>query len=252
MADRVVAALEQALLAEERRLAKPRAADLPGGEDVLVVAAGPTGIRVSPEKAPSLLSRGSGGAGRTRGVVCPTPSASSSVSVTTQAPSRRCGHWRVPRIRASGPAPTSGWRETCARPGGRTRRSGSSATLGEGHGTVSGLPAGLVGTRRPLPAARGAGETRRVALRRPRELRDGLAGARWTLDRDAYLHYSAPGDAVAGRGGRRPTRGGRHWPKASAGSGTTCAPSADSSRTRSGAARYGSTALPSRSLARVG
>src|SRR5512143_1193935 len=50
-ADRVVAALEQVLLAEERRLANPKAPDVVAGDDLLVVVARPTGIKVSPEKA---------------------------------------------------------------------------------------------------------------------------------------------------------------------------------------------------------
>lgn len=50
-ADRVVAALEQVLLAEERRLANPKLADLVAGDDLLAVVAGSAGIEVWPEKA---------------------------------------------------------------------------------------------------------------------------------------------------------------------------------------------------------
>jgi len=50
-ADRAVAALQQVLFAEERRLANPRPADPAAGDDALVVVAGPAGMRVSPEGA---------------------------------------------------------------------------------------------------------------------------------------------------------------------------------------------------------
>jgi hypothetical protein len=83
-ADRVVAALEQVLLAEERRLANPRAPDLAAGDDLLLFVAGPTGIKTSPEKA--ILFTRDAGAGTRRLSCSPAPSASSSSSVTTRVP----------------------------------------------------------------------------------------------------------------------------------------------------------------------
>jgi signal transduction histidine kinase len=187
-ADRVVAALEQALLAEERRLAKPPETDLPDGDDALVVVAGPADIRVSPEKA--LL-------------FYPV------VSAAREAPAELFSHAERlefgerdymgamaalrPLARSADPNVRAGAQLRLAR---NLRKAGHSeealAVFGElrdGTGIVSGLPASLVGRSARCLLLEELG--RHEDLRQEAgELRDGLAGARWKLDRDTYLYYS--------------------------------------------------------------
>lgn len=204
-ADRVVAALEQALLAEERRLANPRAIDFPGGEDVLVVAAGPTGIRVSPEKAllfypvvpvardapPELFS----GAERLEFGERDYAGAVAALR---------------PLARAADPDVRAGAQLRLAR---NLRKAGRLeealavfAQLGGGTGTVTGLPANLVGRSARCLLLQELGRLDELRAE-AKALRDGLAGARWTLDRDGYVYYA--GQAALWLGEQPPADDGR-------------------------------------------
>jgi signal transduction histidine kinase len=187
-ADRVVAALEQALLAEERRLAKSPAIDFPDVDDVLVVVAGPADIGVSPEKA--LL-------------FYPV------VSAAREAPAELFSHAERlefgerdymgamaalrPLTRSADPNVRAGAQLRLAR---NLRKAGRPeealvvfGELRDGTGIVSGLPASLIGRSARCLLLEELGRHEDVR-QEAGELRDGLAGACWKLDRDTYLYYS--------------------------------------------------------------
>jgi len=187
-ADRVVAALEQVLLAEERRLANPGVPDLAASDDLLVIVAGLTGIKVRPEKAIPFY---------------PVMPAARDAPSELYSPAERLefierDHTRaiaVLRSQTASPDPSvrAGARLRLAR---NLRKAGRPdealevfADLSEDTGTVSGLPAGLVGRSARCLLLEELG--RRDELRREAgELREALASGKWTLDRDAYLHYA--------------------------------------------------------------
>jgi signal transduction histidine kinase len=204
-ADRAVAALEQVLLAEERRLTNPLAPHLVAGDDVLQFVADSAGIKVSPERAilfypvmpaardapPELYSR------------------AERLEFTER---DHAGAIAVLRLLAvsKDPSVRAGAKLRLAR---NLRKAGRSdealeifAQLSESAGTVSGLPADLVGRSAGclLLEELGRGDELRQEAR---ELRDGLASGRWTLDRDAYLHYSGQADRWLGQD--QPTDEGR-------------------------------------------
>jgi len=187
-ADRVVAALEQVLLAEERRLANPGVPDLAVSDDLLVIVAGLTGIKVRPERAIPFY---------------PVMPAARDAPSEPYSPAERLefierDHARaiaVLRSQTASPDPSvrAGARLRLAR---NLRKAGRPdealevfADLSADTGTVSGLPAGLVGRSARCLLLEELG--RRDALRREAgELREALASGLWTLDRDAYLHYA--------------------------------------------------------------
>ena len=187
-ADRVVAALEQVLLAEERRLANPGVPDLAVSDDLLVIVAGLTGIKVRPERAIPFY---------------PVMPAARDAPSEPYSPAERLefierDHARaiaVLRSQTASPDPSvrAGARLRLAR---NLRKAGRPdealevfADLSADTGTVSGLPAGLVGRSARCLLLEELG--RRDALRREAgELREALASRLWTLDRDAYLHYA--------------------------------------------------------------
>jgi hypothetical protein len=208
-ADRVVAALEQQLLAAERRLADPRTADHAEADDQVLLAAGPAGIRVIPERVVLFL---------------PEPPVARDAPAALYMPAERFefvdrnydGAIAVLRLLTASrdPSVRAGAELRLAR---NLRKAGRPdqaleiyGELARGTGTVSGLPAGLVGRSGRGLLLEELG--RRDQLRKEAvELQEGLATGRWTLDRDAYLHYA--GQAVAWRGadsrGRQPGAFGR-------------------------------------------
>jgi len=188
-ADRVVAGLEQVLLAEERRLANPRVADLAAGDDVLVVVASPAGITVSPEKTllfypvmpaareapPSLFARA-----EKSEFVERDPAGAIAILRSLRAS-------RDPVVRAGAELRLARNLRKAGRPDEALRVFGD---LRDGAGTVSGLPASLVGRSARCLLLEELG--RRDELRQEaRELGEALASGTWIVDRDAYLHYSA-------------------------------------------------------------
>ena len=204
-ADRVVAALEQVLLAEERRLANPRVANPSATDDLLVVVAGPAGIRIWPEKAVLFYP------------VMPAardaPSHLYSHAERLEFIER--GHTRaiaILRLQTGSPSPSvrAGAELRLARNLRKAGRPDEALEvfhrLSESTGTVSGLPAGLVGRSARCLLLEELG--RRDKLRQEaRELRQALASGQWTLDRDAYLHYA--GQAARWLNQERPTDDGR-------------------------------------------
>ena len=188
-ADRVVAALEQVLLAEERRLTNPRAPDLVAGDDLLVVVAGSAGVRVLPEKAVPFY---------------PVMPAARDAPQDLYSRAERFefverDHERAiavlrPLTVASDPAVRAGAELRLAR---NLRKAGRPdealrvfGELKNGSGTISGLPVSLVGRSARCLLLEELG--RHDELRREaRELGEALASGNWILDRDAYLHYSA-------------------------------------------------------------
>jgi signal transduction histidine kinase len=213
-ADRVVAALEQALLAEERRLATPRATDLPDDDDVLVVVAGPSGITVSPEKALLFYP-----------VVPAAREAPADVFSSAERLEFRERDYTGtvallrPLAGSADPNVRAGAQLRLAR---NLRKAGRSdealavfGELCEGSATVSGLPAGLVGRSARCLLLEELG--RRDELRQEAGLlRDGLASARWMLDRDTYLYYSGQaarwlGEQPAADAGRQALAEGVWW-----------------------------------------
>jgi signal transduction histidine kinase len=195
-ADRVVAALEQQLLAAERRLADPRTADHAEADDQVLLAAGPAGIRVIPDKVVLFL---------------PEPPVARDAPAALYMPAERFefvdrnydGAIAVLRLLTASrdPSVRAGAELRLAR---NLRKAGRPdqaleiyGELARGTGTVSGLPAGLVGRSGRCLLLEELG--RRELLRQEAgDLRDGLAARRWTLDRDAYLHYA--GQAARWRG----------------------------------------------------
>ena len=187
-ADRVVAALEQVLLAEERQLVNPRAGDLAASGGLLILVAGPDGIKVSPERDVLFYP------------VMP-PARDAPAELYSGAERLEFGErdyaGAIALLRA-----LAGSRDAAIKAGAQLRlarnlsKAGRPAEaltvfsqLSESTGTVSGLPAGLVGLSARCLLLEELG--RRDELRaEARELRDGLDSGRWTLDRDAYLHYA--------------------------------------------------------------
>ena len=190
-ADRVVAALEQVLLAEERRLANPRVADLVAGDDLLVVAATSAGIKIRPEKAVLFYPVIPGDAAALE----PSPqlySRAERLEFVERDHERAIAVLRSLAV-ASDPAVRAGAQLRLAR---NLRKAGHPdealqvfGDLRDGTGTVSGLPAGLVARSARCLLLEELG--RRDELRQEaRDLGEGLASGHWALDRDAYLHYS--------------------------------------------------------------
>lgn len=200
-ADRVVAALEQVLLAEERRLASPQVSDLTTGNDHLLVVANPSGIKVWPEKA--ILFYPVMAAAR-EAPLAPYARAERLEFVEHDhagavAALRPLGASHDPDIRA-------GAELRLAR---NLRKAGRSeealevfGRLSEGRATFSGVAAGLVARSARCLLLEELGRREQVR-QEARELRDGLASGRWTLDRDTYLYYS--GQATRWLGQNLPT-----------------------------------------------
>jgi signal transduction histidine kinase len=197
-ADRVVAALEQVLLAEERRLTNPKVPDPVSGDDLLLFVAGPSGIKVSPEKAILFY---------------PVMPAARDAPMELFARAERFefverDHARAiaalrPLTGSSDPSVMAGAELRLARNLHKAGRPDEAlevfGELTRSTGTVSGLPADLVGQSARCLLLEELG--RRDELRQEAgNLRDGLAGGRWTLDRDAYLHYSGQATRWLGQG----------------------------------------------------
>ena len=188
VADRVVAALEQALLAEERRLAGPGTADVAESDDVLVLAAGQDGIKISPPKAVLFSPVAPPG----RDAPAELYSRAERLEFAERDHAGAIAALR-PLAASSDPDIKAGAQLRLAR---NLRKAGRPdealevfARLSDSTGTVSGLPAGVVGRSARCLLLEELG--RQDALRAEAlELRDGLANGRWTLDRDAYLHFS--------------------------------------------------------------
>ena len=188
VADRVVAALEQALLAEERRLAGPGTADVAESDDVLVLAAGQDGIRISPPKAVLFYPVAPPG----RDAPAELYSRAERLEFAERDHAGAIAALR-PLAASSDPDIKAGAQLRLAR---NLRKAGRPdealevfARLSDSTGTVSGLPAGVVGRSARCLLLEELG--RQDALRAEAlELRDGLANGRWTLDREAYLHFS--------------------------------------------------------------
>jgi len=188
VADRVVAALEQALLAEERRLAGPGTADFTESDDVLVLAAGQDGIRIVPPKAVLFYPVAPPG----RDAPAELYSRAERLEFAERDHAGAIAALR-PLAASSDPDIKAGAQLRLAR---NLRKAGRPdealevfARLSDSTGTVSGLPAGVVGRSARCLLLEELG--RQDALRaEARDLCDGLASGRWTLDRDAYLHYS--------------------------------------------------------------
>jgi signal transduction histidine kinase len=187
-ADRVVAALEQVLLAEERRLANPRVTELAAGDDLLVVVAASAGIKVWPEKTilfyPVIPA--------TREAPAQLYSLAERLEFVDGDHERAIAALR-PLAASRDPAVRAGAELRLAR---NLRKAGRSdealevfGELGEGAGTVSGVPAGLVARSARCLLLEELGRVEQLR-QEARELSAGLASARWPLDRDAYLHYS--------------------------------------------------------------
>jgi signal transduction histidine kinase len=187
-AERVVAALEQVLLAEERRLANPRVTELAAGDDLLVVVAASAGIKVWPENTilfypvipaareapPQLYSL----AERLEFVDRDHQRAIAALRSQTAS--------RDPAVRAGAELRLARNLRKAGRP---DEALGVFGDLTRGTATVSGLPAGLVGRSARCLLLEELG--RRDELHQEaRELREALASGQWTLDRDAYLHYA--------------------------------------------------------------
>ena len=204
-ADRVVAALEQALLAEERRLALPRMVGRVEGDDLLVVVAGRARIKVSPEKtvpfypvmpaardaAPELYTRAEQLEFRER---------DHSAAIAAL---RRLAASGDPDVKAGAQLRLARNLRKAGRPDEALEVFGE---LTRSAGTVLGLPADLVGRSARCLLLEELG--RRDELRREaRELFVGLTSGRWTLDRDTYLHYS--GQASLWLGEEPPSDDGR-------------------------------------------
>ena len=188
-ADRVVAALEQLLLVEERRLANPGATDLTVGDDLLVAVAGPGGITISPERA--LL-------------FYPAITAAREAPATVYAHAERLEFVERNHAGAIGLLRgLAGSKDPTVRAGAELRLARNLRKAGradqalemfgrfrESAETISGIPAELTGRSARCLLLEELG--RREQLRQEaHELRDGLASGRWTLDRDAYVHYTA-------------------------------------------------------------
>ena len=185
-ADRVVAALEQVLMAEERRLTNPLARDPIAGDSVVVIGAGPGGIRVSPEDA--LLFYPVMPAARD------APAESYSCADRLEFVERDyAGAISVLRVLVGSrdPAVRAGAQLRLARNLRRVGRPNEAlevfAALTRGTGAVSGLPADLVGRSARCLLFGELGRRDELSLE-ARGLLDGLASGRWRLDRDSYLH----------------------------------------------------------------
>jgi signal transduction histidine kinase len=186
-ADRLVAALEQVLLAEHRRLANPRVPNLAASDDLLVVVSSSAGTRVLPEKAilfypempasrdapPELYSR----AERLEFVEHDHTHAIAVLRSQTAS--------KDPAVRAGAKLRLARNLRKAGRPDEALKAFGD---LSEDTGTVSGLPAGLVGRSARCLLFEELG--RRDELHREAHgLGEALASGQWTLDRDAYLHF---------------------------------------------------------------
>lgn len=187
-ADRVVAALEQALLAEGRRLANPWPADLAAAEDLVVVSAGSAGIKVWPEQAIPYYPVIPAGREAPPGTFARAErfefldreyqraiAALRTLTSSTDAAVRAGAQLRLARnLRKAG------------------RPEAALEVFGEMADTtaiVSGVPAELVArsARCLLLEELGRGEQLRQEAR---ELRESLTSGRWLLERDAYVYYS--------------------------------------------------------------
>jgi signal transduction histidine kinase len=188
-ADRVVAALQQVLLADERRLANPRPGDLAAGDDLLEVVAGRARIEVvRPANVPLFY---------------PVLPAARDAPPELYVRAERLEFVERDHARAIAALRSlAGSSDANVKAGAKLRlarnlrKAGRAEAalevLGEmsrGAGRVSGLPADLVGqsARCLLLEELGRGEE---LGHEAQELRNGLAGGRWTLDRDSYLYYS--------------------------------------------------------------
>ncbi len=197
-ADRVVAALEQLLLVEERRLANPGATDLTVGDDLLVVVARPGDITISPER--SLL-------------FYPAITAAGEASPVVYARAERLEFVERDHARAiAALRPLTVSNDATVRAGAELRLARNLRKAGrddealeifgrlrESTETISGLPAELTGRSARCLLLEELG--RREQLRQEaRELHAALASGRWILDRDAYLYYTAQARRWLGEG----------------------------------------------------
>ncbi len=187
VADRVVAGLEQALLAEERGLVA--APTQPAGEDALVVTAGPAEFHVRPER--SILYYP---------MVPHAHDASPELFAAAEQFEFRDHNYEgaIAAFRALSasrdPAVKAGAQLRLAR---NLRKAGHTdaalgvyAELGESDATVTAVPASLIARHARCALLEGLG--RKDQLRaEARELRDCLSGGHWCLDRDTYLYYSS-------------------------------------------------------------
>ena len=186
VADRAVAALEQALLAEERRLTV--ASTEPAGEDVLVVTAGFTGLSVLPELSIPYYPVVPAGLEASPGIF----------AAAERFEFRDRDYGRAINLLRS----LSGSRDLPVRTGAQLRlarnlRKAGRAdaaldVLGElkkADASVTGVPAALVASRARCALLEGLGRADQLRAE-ARELRQHLSGGHWRLDRDAYVYYS--------------------------------------------------------------
>jgi signal transduction histidine kinase len=203
-ADRVVAVLEQALLAEGRRLANPWPPNLAGAEDVVVVSAGSAGIKVWPEQAipyypvipagreapPGTFAR----AERFEFLDRDYPRAIAALRTLTSSTDAA--------VRAGAQLRLARNLRKAARPEAALEVFGE---MVDSTAIVSGVPAELVarGARCLLLEELGRGEPLRQEAR---ELGELLRSGHWALERDAYAYYSGqvtrwlPSESPAGNG----------------------------------------------------
>ncbi len=190
-ADRLVAALEQALTAEERRLVGAAAAELTvEAEGAVLVFAEALGVRVLPEDAIPYLPVMPAGREPPAGLYA----AAERAEFVDRDYQRAITALR-PLSRAQDAAERAGALVRLARNFRKIgRREAALAAYGElerlrGTGVaLSGVPADLVarGARCALLEEMGSSEQLRQEARR---LRDDLQPGRWRLDRDCYVHY---------------------------------------------------------------
>jgi two-component system phosphate regulon sensor histidine kinase PhoR len=191
-ADRVVAALEQVLSAEERRLTEaPLANFLPAVEDALLFTAGATDVRVRPEntllyypvipdgrEAPSRLYAA---AEKSEFLDRDYESAIRALRSLTQAedPVVRAGA----QLRLARNLRKAGRREAALNVYEEL------ANLSDPAVSISGVPIGLVARRARCDLLEGLGRKEQLQAEAGR-LDEGLRSGRWRLDRASYLYYS--------------------------------------------------------------
>ncbi len=186
VADRVVAALEQALLAEERGLVV--ASTQPAGEDALVVTAGPAEFHVRPER--SILYYP---------MVPPAHHASPKLFAAAEQFEFRDHNYEraIAAFRA-----LSASRDAAVKAGAQLRlarnlrKAGhTDAALGVyeelkmGDATITGVPAGLVARRARCLLLEEMGRADQLGVE-AQELSEYLSRGHWRIDRDTYLYYS--------------------------------------------------------------
>jgi signal transduction histidine kinase len=200
-ADRIVASLEQVLLAEERRLSDlPGADPLPPEGEAVLVLAGPSEVRAWPERGLLYYP-----------LTVPGPEAPARLFAEAERYEfqdrdyRRAVTALRALARAKDPAVRAGAALRLAR---NLRKAGDiEAALGTYAGLVgapaggvsfSGLPADLVARRARCALLEESGRLGDLG-KEAQDLSDELTGGRWRLDRDSYLFYRGEAARWLGR-----------------------------------------------------